>query len=76
MNGDKITDLLVRTDDDKLVVYPSTGNLSFEDKPSDEVTVPDDGMVSFEDINGDGLIDMIVASGPQQQVTVFLSTPK
>ncbi|MCX7017468.1 MAG: VCBS repeat-containing protein [bacterium] len=76
MNGDKIMDLVVRTEEDKLAVYPSSGNFSYEKDPSDQLTIPEDAVVNFDDVNADGLTDIIISSIAKPQVTVYLSTPK
>lgn len=74
MNGDKAADLLVRTHEDRLAVYPSDGPLRFPDSPAETISISPDSSLDLEDVNGDGLMDLIVSSAAKGTVSIYLST--
>lgn len=76
MNGDRIMDLCVRSGEDSLAVYPSKGGLSYPDDPVEEFEIPEDADVNFEDVDSDGLSDIIVSSPTKQALTLYISTQK
>ena len=77
MNGDRIMDMVVRTEEGRLAVYPSNnGALDYPRDPAAELTIPDDAQVDYEDVNGDGLNDIMVSSVLKQSVTIYVSSPR
>lgn len=76
MNGDRVMDVIVRASEDEAEIYCSQGGLGFLAKPSATFDIPVDGSINIEDLNGDGLADVLVSSGPKQALTVYFSTPK
>jgi hypothetical protein len=76
MNGDSVMDLAVRIDEGRLVIYGSTGKPGFARQPSAEITFPNDASLDFEDVNGDGLADVLVSTTVKRSLTIYLSSPK
>jgi hypothetical protein len=75
LNGDGFMDLIVRSAEDELSVYPSEGGISFPRDPVAQIAIPEDGFVDFEDVDGDGNRDIIVSSGSRHVFAVhFLRT--
>lgn len=74
MNGDRASDLVVRTRTDELSVYPSSGPVTFPSSPAATLSVPDDASVDTEDLNGDGLGDLLVSSPSRKSFTAYIST--
>jgi len=74
LNGDGVTDLLVRTEDERLDVYPSRDGLNFGNKAEQTISIPADSQLVLEDLNGDGRTDLLVTSAPRQHLGIYLST--
>lgn len=73
LNGDRAADLLVRTAADELAVYPSDGPLKFPKNPAQTIRIPQDASVDLEDLDGDGLQDLLVSSPSGNTLTIHLS---
>ncbi|MBX7243910.1 MAG: VCBS repeat-containing protein [Candidatus Sumerlaeaceae bacterium] len=76
MNGDKVMDLAVRAAEDKLQIYLSNGNLSYDKNPAGDISIPGDAAVTVTDANGDGLADVIISNAKRQLFTVYYSITK
>jgi hypothetical protein len=75
MNGDRVMDLVVRTAEDSVDVFTSEGALQYSSKAAQNISVPTDSTLNVEDVNGDGLADLLVSSAPKQVLTLYLSSP-
>jgi hypothetical protein len=75
MNGDRVMDLILRGDDGTISVYPSQNGLAYGKSSSAEISAPPDNHIDVEDINGDGLADLIVSSQQKKSLTVYISPP-
>jgi hypothetical protein len=76
LNGDHMHDLIIRSSPGTLSFYPSQNSLGFGPKPSVEIDVLEDAIVTPVDLNADGLMDILVSSAPKQALTAYLSTRK
>ncbi len=76
LNNDRIMDLIVRSAEDRLRIYPSQNGLAFAKDPAATVDIPADAAVDIEDVNGDGLSDILVSSVSKQFFTVYVSVLK
>ncbi len=76
LNGDKIMDLVVRSDEGTLDVYGSQGALTYPKDPDQSFSIPADAVVDYEDVNGDGLNDILVSSVLKQSFTIYVTSPK
>jgi hypothetical protein len=76
MNGDGITDLVLRSDEGKAEVYVSDGAVRYRRQPSADINLPQDSILSFEDLNADGLTDILISSRQRETVMIYLSAPR
>ncbi|MCX7716797.1 MAG: VCBS repeat-containing protein [Candidatus Sumerlaeaceae bacterium] len=76
MNGDGFTDLVLRADEGKAEVYVSDGAVRFRRQPSAEINLPQDSILSFDDLNADGLTDIVISSRQRETVLIYLSSPR
>ncbi|WP_394129471.1 FG-GAP repeat domain-containing protein [Shewanella maritima] len=85
LNGDSYKELILSDSDDKLKIYNGqSGKQPFSSKSSElSFTLPTEGsMLSVSDINSDGLDDLLVQYGRQdekslqRQLRVFIAEPK
>lgn len=75
LNGDKTMDLVVRREEGLLEVYPSKDGLAFERNPAGEIETPDDAVITFEDMDADGLQDIIISSPLKESCSIHISRP-
>jgi hypothetical protein len=73
MNGDGIMDLIARSDENKVAVFPSEGKLAYARSPAATYEIPADSHIEVEDVNADGLADMLVSSLMKQSVVIYIS---
>lgn len=76
LNGDRVMDVIVRTSEDEAEVYCSQGTVGYAAKAAARFDIPVDGSINVEDMNSDGLSDILVSYAPKQALTVYFSTPK
>lgn len=76
MNGDHVMDMIARPNEDIVDIYPSEGKLSYPKNPAEEYSVPPDAVLDVEDINGDGLADLLVSSASKRMLKIYISLPK
>jgi hypothetical protein len=76
-NGDGRLDLLVRRSDTQWNIFYSTTNGHwFESQPAMTFDVPTHGYIEIQDLNGDGLSDIIWHEWDKPNLSIFMSPPR
>jgi hypothetical protein len=76
INGDKFMDIAVRREDDKLDLYASEGTLKYGKDATVVIDLPADSGVVYEDMNSDGMTDVIVYSASKQHIAIHFALNK
>ncbi len=72
MNGDKMMDLAVRISSEELQVVLTRGNYSLNPSAAASFKIPENASLSFTDVNGDSLSDIIVSDPQAKHLSVIV----